>query len=83
MMVQRDLKNKKQRQRQEGPIRGESPKGNRQITKLGDDQERRQTHKWRKTDMESERVLGQHEEKTVKSWIRTAKKVTIENLLLL
>ena len=45
-----DLQNeKKQRQRQATPSRGESPTGNHQITKLGDDQERRPFPKWRKS----------------------------------
>ena len=43
-------KKRKAKTKASGQSRGESPKGNRQITKLGDDQERRNTHKWRKTD---------------------------------
>ena len=63
---------KKQRQRQATPSRGESPKGVKdlQITKLGDDQERRPFSKWRKT---KGRELLASTKKT--QWMRTAKKV--------
>ena len=66
-----DLQNeKKQRQRQATPSRGESPTGNHQITKLGDDQERRPFPKWRNT---KGRELLASTKKT--QWMRTAKKV--------
>ena len=41
---------KKAKTKARGQSRGESPKGNHQFPKLGDHQERRHTHKWRKTD---------------------------------
>ena len=41
---------KKAKTKARGQSRGESPKGNHQFPKIGDHQERRHTHKWRKTD---------------------------------
>ena len=54
LSVQRDLKTKQRQRQGQDQSRGESPKEIKdlQITKLGDDQERRNTQQWRKTEMD-------------------------------
>ena len=56
LSVQRDLTTKQRQRQGKDQSRGESPKGMKdlQITKLGDDKERRHTQKWRKTEMDRE-----------------------------
>ena len=63
---------KKQRQRQATNPEENRQRDNLQITKLGDDQERKPFSQVAQN--ERERVIGQHEEKKTQ-WIRTAKKV--------
>ena len=67
-----DLQNEKAKTKASDPSRRESPKGMKdlQITKLGDDQQRRPFPKWRNT---KGRELLASTKKT--QWMRTAKKV--------
>jgi len=64
-----------------GPNRGESPKGQPplQITKLGDEHEKKTTHSGAKRTCVREFLAIERPKKRM----RTAKKVTVENLLLL